>query len=280
MGRITPLTFERYRICELFAELLHCSNMALLNRPSEFDYLYDSEGRLQGGLAALEELARVLSMGQGDANAEDEGMDDVEPAMELPVHGSVSQDSASLLDSDEDMSDGEEPSDDETMEDISVSDSHRPMRDGAPSPSPSSSPSRTTSSPLDLTVSPTGVPPIPSPIYGSSPNNSSPDVSAVPRRKSSNASLGSNSSTRGRRSAGSKRSSRMFQVPNLPPAALPSGERLKHKLLDHNILSTVLVSVFWLVGIQSSDPCRRTCSSTSRGTTSFTVSRTISFIKY
>ena len=173
-------------------------------------------------------------------------MDDVEPAMELPVHGSVSQDSASLLDSDEDMSDGEEPSDDETMEDISVADSHRPMRDGAPSPSPSSSPSRTTSSPLDLTVSPTGVPPMPSPIYGSSPNNSSPDVSAVPRRKSSNASLGSNSSTRGRRSAGSKRSSRMFQVPNLPPAALPSGERLKHKLLDHNVLSTVLVSLFGL----------------------------------
>lgn len=33
VGDITLLTFERYRICELFAELLHCSNMALLNRP-------------------------------------------------------------------------------------------------------------------------------------------------------------------------------------------------------------------------------------------------------
>lgn len=30
-GRIQPLGFERFKICELFAELLHCSNMALLN---------------------------------------------------------------------------------------------------------------------------------------------------------------------------------------------------------------------------------------------------------
>ena len=30
-GSIEPLGFERFRICELYAELLHCSNMALLN---------------------------------------------------------------------------------------------------------------------------------------------------------------------------------------------------------------------------------------------------------
>jgi serine/threonine-protein phosphatase 6 regulatory subunit 3 len=28
-----PLGFERLKICELFAELLHCSNMAHLNKP-------------------------------------------------------------------------------------------------------------------------------------------------------------------------------------------------------------------------------------------------------
>ena len=32
-GEIEPLGFERFRICELYAELLHCSNMALLNDP-------------------------------------------------------------------------------------------------------------------------------------------------------------------------------------------------------------------------------------------------------
>lgn len=30
-GEIEPLGFERFRICELYAELLHCSNMTLLN---------------------------------------------------------------------------------------------------------------------------------------------------------------------------------------------------------------------------------------------------------
>jgi SIT4 phosphatase-associated protein len=32
-GHIEPLGFERFRICELYAELLHCSNMVLLNDP-------------------------------------------------------------------------------------------------------------------------------------------------------------------------------------------------------------------------------------------------------
>ena len=32
-GPIQPLGFERFRICELYAELLHCSNMVLLNDP-------------------------------------------------------------------------------------------------------------------------------------------------------------------------------------------------------------------------------------------------------
>lgn len=119
VGSITPLTFERYRICELFAELLHCSNMALLNRPSIHDNLYDSKGRLQGGLSALEDLAQVIQLngtsdgedkggetteedtdGEGgeDGNSSDDGlggsggssdgaMSDIEPAMELPVSG-------------------------------------------------------------------------------------------------------------------------------------------------------------------------------------------------
>jgi hypothetical protein len=32
-GLIEPVGFERFRICELYAELLHCSNMGLLNDP-------------------------------------------------------------------------------------------------------------------------------------------------------------------------------------------------------------------------------------------------------
>ncbi|KAK5964067.1 Sap190p PWA37_004408 [Arxiozyma heterogenica] len=33
-GSIEPLGFERFKICELIAELLHCSNMVLLNEPN------------------------------------------------------------------------------------------------------------------------------------------------------------------------------------------------------------------------------------------------------
>lgn len=33
-GVIEPLGFERFKVCELIAELLHCSNMALLNDPA------------------------------------------------------------------------------------------------------------------------------------------------------------------------------------------------------------------------------------------------------
>ena len=31
IGKMVPLGFERFRICELFAELLHCSNISSLN---------------------------------------------------------------------------------------------------------------------------------------------------------------------------------------------------------------------------------------------------------
>lgn len=61
-GIITPLTLERFRICELYAELLHCSNMCLLNRPAGPEhYLYDSDGYLAGGWRKVEELNEALS---------------------------------------------------------------------------------------------------------------------------------------------------------------------------------------------------------------------------
>jgi hypothetical protein len=96
--------------------------MSIVNRSSEFDHLYDNMGRLQGGLSALEELAKVISIGNGadrDADAMDDREDSIEPAKELPV--STGRPMLSL-DSDEDMI-VEEPgsSDDEAMEEISMS---------------------------------------------------------------------------------------------------------------------------------------------------------------
>ena len=239
MGSIAPLTFERYRICELYAELLHCSNMSLLNRPADYDYLYDSEGRLQGGLSALEELAQVISMVSGDEdnrdNMDEEG-DDTEPALEFPVHGAP-QDSSSLLDSDEDMSDDEGPGsfEDDPMEDItsgelkSADGSSKPKSGPFP-PSHSRSPAGTGEGPA-------------SPGGGSPPDAATPGGSAPPRKKGSSQSIGSEGSTIGRRSVGSRHSSKPLTLADSSQSglAVPVGERLKHKMLDDNILVTILV---------------------------------------
>ncbi|KAM0792410.1 hypothetical protein ACM66B_005088 [Microbotryomycetes sp. NB124-2] len=60
-GLLTPLSLERFRICEFYAELLHCSNMSLLNRPASWQYLYDSNGYLVNGWKAADELAEALA---------------------------------------------------------------------------------------------------------------------------------------------------------------------------------------------------------------------------
>jgi hypothetical protein len=40
----TPLGFERLKICELFAELLHCSNMSNLNFTEEQEQKEETDG--------------------------------------------------------------------------------------------------------------------------------------------------------------------------------------------------------------------------------------------
>ena len=65
VGDVAPLTFERYRITELYAELLHCSNMALLNRAPGEGPQYSADGVLSGGLEGLQTLARTLQGGDG-----------------------------------------------------------------------------------------------------------------------------------------------------------------------------------------------------------------------
>ena len=219
IGDINPLTFERYRICELYAELLHASNMTILNRSSEFDHLYDNMGRLQGGLSALEELAKVIALGNStnrDADAMDDQDDSIEPAKELPV--STGRPMVSL-DSDEDMI-VEEPgsSDDETMEEISMS----PPSMNAPLPRASSSPVRTVSTPPQ----------------SNSPGPGSPTYSTGQKRKSTE-SFGSGSIYR--MGKNSRQNSRKT-LSSSTRISLPLGERLKKRFLELNVLSTVLVS--------------------------------------
>ncbi len=220
LGAIPPLTFERYRICELYAELLHCSNMSLLNRGPEYHHLYDSIGRLQGGLSALEELAQVIAIGNGsgDNDGMDDEEDEVESVHEFPVSHAPS---SSLVDSDEDMSGGEPgSSDDEAMEEIAMYDSPR----ADPSPPSNQAPARVGS---PITLSP------------SIPLNGPGDISSFPQRQNSwnSDAEGSRSRPRSRDSRRSLRRSTRDLLAGRPVL----GERLKQRFLEANVASTLLV---------------------------------------
>jgi serine/threonine-protein phosphatase 6 regulatory subunit 3 len=212
--------------------------MSLLNRSQEYNHLYDSEGRLQGGLTALEELAKVIAIGSGeerDRDAMDESNDDVEPALELPVTNPSR--GSSLVDSDESMSDDEEPgsSDDDAMEEIA-------MYEDPPSQT-------------NWTTAPLPQPPL---IVPSSPNAASlpppTEIAAYGAALAQQRSFSSDSdnSTTGPPSHGSVRNSqRVNTLESSPDAPPPVGEKLKQKFLDMNVLSTLLVS-FFLVAVVSS----------------------------
>lgn len=58
---VMPLTLERFRICEFYAELLHCSNMSLVNRPLSSPNLYSKAGYLAAGWQAADDLAEALA---------------------------------------------------------------------------------------------------------------------------------------------------------------------------------------------------------------------------
>ncbi|OCH93828.1 SAPS-domain-containing protein [Obba rivulosa] len=230
VGAISPLTFERYRICELYAELLHCSNMSLLNRSHEYDHLYDAEGRLRGGLSALEELAQVIAIGSGhdrDGDGMDDGEDEIEPAQELPV-SSASHDSASLLDSDEDMSDDEPgSSDDEAMEEIAMYDD--PQMLGQPH--------------APLVESPQEQPTSVSPPTSASPTSSSSsplDIAAFPLQRQHTWSSDPGAGSPRPRSSSSRRSLRRSMIADGPPGPVVLGERLKQRFVETNVVSSLL----------------------------------------
>ncbi|KAF7298318.1 hypothetical protein MKEN_01356300 [Mycena kentingensis (nom. inval.)] len=210
VGLITPLTFERYRICELFAELLHCSNMALLNRPPEFNRLYDSEGRLQGGLGALEDLARVIALNNGDEQDRDAKM------------GSTHDD---MMGSEDEP--GSSDDDSVTMEELNMVDDP-PFPISAPPTVRASSeppPSPPLQEPLNFLPSSSPVPiPEPSPSPPSSASFQSPDSA-----------LSLSSSTTSLRSRASRRST--APPPEAPP---PVGDQFKRRFIELNVASTLL----------------------------------------
>ena len=201
--------------------------MSVLNRPPEYDELYDEQGRLRGGLAALEGLAQVISLNQtGDRERGhiETIEDEVEPALELPVHGASR---SPVFSSDEDMSSDEEPgsSDEDAMEEIAMFDEPQSMSPAQePSPLPTSPPE---CSPPENPFSPP-------------PPERTPPGTPLARTASRSQDLSPSQS----RFHGSRRSSRRT-LSVVPEIKLCIGEKLKRCFIDLNVLTTFLVGIFF-----------------------------------
>ncbi|EJD02211.1 SAPS-domain-containing protein, partial [Fomitiporia mediterranea MF3/22] len=242
IGPLAPLTFERFRICELYAELLHCSNMSLLNRPPEFDALYDDEGRLKGGLSAMEDLARVIAIGSGaeDQSGMDGDGDEMEPAQELPIH-STDLSSLEYSDEDEDMSAGDDSSSagEERMDEIDMNEDNR--NSSPPPVSPRDADTPIDRSPLAVASSPLAVTSSPLAVSMPAPNELSPLGQAIPRSQTRSPSVtGSDRSSIISRpaSTGSRRMKRSGMMGN--SGYLPVGDKLKQRFSETRVLSTLL----------------------------------------
>jgi len=70
--------------------MLHCSNMSILNRATGSGPDYTADGRLEGGLDALERLGTALEGVNETGNGNDEVLNEVTPARDLPVSSSGS----------------------------------------------------------------------------------------------------------------------------------------------------------------------------------------------
>ncbi|KZV96148.1 SAPS-domain-containing protein [Exidia glandulosa HHB12029] len=224
LGMIEPLTLERFRICEFYAELLHCSNMSLLNRPTSSGPVYDSVGRLTGGLSAMEELARVIAINTGDdSQRADDRVDEDEDeelseAQELPVSTSIASmtDSSSLLsDSEGDLTDD---GSDVSLDEFPVSTPRPPSQ--SPSPSPQDSPYQT--SPI---------------IIPSSPLESL-------RRGALTPSLSASGRNSRRTSRSRSRASSAKRIRESDREVFPIGDVVKQRFIDLNVINTMVELFF------------------------------------
>ena len=212
--------------------------MSVLNRPPEYDGLYDEQGRLRGGLAALEGLAQVISLNQiGDRERApiETIQDEVEPALELPVHGASRSSTSPAFSSDEDMSSDDEPgsSDEDAMEEIAMFDEPQSMSPAQePTPLPPSSASSSTSPPESS--------PPENPFSPPPPERTSPGTPL-----SRTASRSQDFSPSQSRFHGSRRSSRRT-LSLVRETKLCIGEKLKRCFIDLNVLTTFLVGIFFL----------------------------------
>jgi len=77
---------ERLRIVELYADILHYSNMVMPNRPPGSKLAFDDTGRLVGGLAALNDLVEAM-LDANEANEQAVDEEDEEDGASMDQEG-------------------------------------------------------------------------------------------------------------------------------------------------------------------------------------------------
>jgi SIT4-associating protein SAP185/190 len=103
MRQKSVLGLDRFRVVELYAELLHSSNMSILNRPPGSGPTYTEEGILAGGLQGLEALGEAVEGEHGDDEAEVDISPKLGIAAGVPISSASTPTSESEASVDEEM---------------------------------------------------------------------------------------------------------------------------------------------------------------------------------
>ena len=256
VGPVVPLTMERLRIVELYADILHYSNMVMPNRSPGSKPAFDDTGRLVGGLAALNDLvgamldaneANELAVDEEDEEGPSTDQEEEEEDIQRPAFPISSAQRKPLYESDSDVDSSEGPQENVVMPSPSVNMALVGLdRSTPPVATLSGTSSASSLDQLAERLSSLGVPESPE---GRLRRNSKGErrFSSTSETKSPG---GASASSTGKAASilNTSPSDRSFASASKPveveKLAKPLGERLKERYLALGVLNTLLVSRF------------------------------------
>lgn len=212
-----PLTMERFRVIELYAELLHSSNMATLNRVQGTGPDYSADGALTGGLDGLDKLGHALHTGESGDDDEDSPSPEAEvsQARELPVSSGSTD--YSLTESDDvPLSDDDEKAKDGKAEDTPVAKASAKLEELIPPPATEADAERLRNVML------------------------TPDAPASSTPLSAKSDAGDADADKATAKAPSAAAVGTSSTGTSPAGPLSTGERLKQQFIEHHVLTTLL----------------------------------------
>ena len=246
---------ERLRIVELYADILHYSNMVMPNRPPGSKPAFDETGRLVGGLAALNDLVEAM-LDATEANGqpvrdEDEGDDDStdeeeeeEEEIPRPSFPISSAQRKPLYESDSDVDSTEGSQENAVMPSTSVD--MALIGPGRGTPPAVTLPVMSSASSIDQLAERLASLGVPGSPAGSLRGNQRQFSSTSGTKSPGGASAGS--ASKAASILHMSRSDLSSQPPSKPTEleelAKPLGERLKGRYLELGVLNTLLVGRF------------------------------------